>query len=65
MNTIQPAIYIISPRHKLPPGYTKLSGHIIFVMKMDFTYKNQWVKDGHLTIDPVESNFAGVVSCER
>ena len=31
---------------------------------MDFTRKACWVKDGHLTKDPVESNYAGVVSQE-
>ena len=64
MSTILPAIDILPPGHILPPRYTKSSGHIIFVVKMDFTYICQWVKDGHLTKDPIESYFAGVVSCE-
>ena len=29
---------------------------------MDFSRKARWVKDGHLTKDPIDSNFAGVVS---
>ena len=29
---------------------------------MDFTPKARWVKDGHHTPDPKESNYAGVVS---
>ena len=28
---------------------------------MDFTRKARWVKDGHRTADPIESNYAGVV----
>ena len=31
---------------------------------MDFTRKARWVKDGHRTPDPYESNYAGVVSRE-
>ena len=31
---------------------------------MDFTRKARWVKDGHKTPDPYESNYAGVVSRE-
>ena len=45
-----------------PVGYTKSSGHLVFDVKMDFTRKARWVKDGHLTKDPDHSTFAGVVS---
>ena len=31
---------------------------------MDFTRKGRWVKDGHLTPEPSNSNYAGVVSRE-
>ena len=31
---------------------------------MDLTRKARWVKDGHLTPDPIDSNYAGVVSRE-
>jgi hypothetical protein len=49
--------------HSPPPaGYTPSSGHVIFDIKMDFTRKARWVKDGHRTPDPEGSNFAGVVS---
>ena len=63
MNTILPA-FDLPKNNKAPPGYVKSSGHIIFDIKMDFTQKAQWVKDGHLTKDPVDSNYAGVVSRE-
>ena len=48
----------------LPPGWFKASGHIIFDVKMDFTRKARWVKDGHKTPDSTTSSFAGVVSRE-
>ena len=45
-----------------PPGWIKSYGHIIFDVKMDFTSKSIWVKDGHRTPDPLTSSYAGVVS---
>ena len=41
-----------------------MCGHIIFDVKMDFTRKTRWVKDGHKTPDLETSSFAGVVSCD-
>eukprot|EP00957_Ditylum_brightwellii_P089790 6838946-Ditylum_brightwellii.AAC.1 len=31
---------------------------------MDFTRKARWVLDGHRTVNPIGSTYAGVVSCE-
>ena len=50
---------------KSPPGYTEASGHIIFDVKMDFTRKARFVKNGHLNPNPIDSNFSEVVSHER
>jgi hypothetical protein len=48
-----------------PPGWHKVTGHLIFDVKMDFTRKARWVLDGHKTPDPIGiSNYAGVVSRE-
>ena len=44
-----------------PVGWTRASGHIIWDVKMDFTRKARWVKDGHRTPDLESSTFAGVV----
>jgi hypothetical protein len=38
-----------------------LSGHLIFDVKMNFTRKARWVKDGHLTPNPEGSIYAGDV----
>ena len=55
----------ILPQGKLaPPGRRKSSGHLVFDVKMDFTRKARWVKDGHRTPDPDQSTFLGVVSCD-
>jgi hypothetical protein len=47
---------------KAPPGWHKALGYIVFDIKMDFTWKARWVKDGHKTLDSTTSSFAGVVS---
>ena len=49
---------------KPPSGWRKASGHLVFDVKMDFTRKARWVKDGHRTPDPTTSAYAGVVSRE-
>ena len=49
---------------RAPPGWSQVSGHIVWDVKMDFTRKMRWVLDGHKTPDPIYSNFAGVVSRE-
>ena len=47
---------------KHPPGRSKVTGHLVFDVKMDFTRKARWVLDGHNTPDFVGSTYAGVVS---
>ncbi len=57
------AFEILGLNKKAPPGWHKASGCIIFDVKIDFTMKACWVKDGHKTPDFLTSSFAGVVSC--
>ena len=64
MSNVMVAFEILEDDKELPPGYTKASGHIIFDVKMDFTRKARYVKDGHKTPDPEGSRYAGVVSRE-
>ena len=45
-----------------PPGYQKIRVHLIFVVKYDGRHKARLVADGHLTPEPVESIYSGVVS---
>ena len=47
-----------------PPGWRKVTGHLVWDCKMDFTRKARWVLDGHKTPDPLISTYAGVVSRE-
>eukprot|EP00957_Ditylum_brightwellii_P048883 3709450-Ditylum_brightwellii.AAC.1 len=46
------------------PGWKKVTGHLVWDVKMDFTRKAQWVLDGHKTVNPIETTYAGVVSHE-
>jgi hypothetical protein len=39
----------------VPPGYTEITCHMIFDIKMDFTRKARFVAGGHLTDPPKES----------
>ena len=47
-----------------PHGWSKVTGHLVWDVKMDFTHKVYWVLDGHKTLDPVGSMYAEVVSHE-
>lgn len=62
MSNIAVAFDVLAPNKTTPIGYSKASGHLVFDVKMDFTRKARWVKDGHKTADPLGSNYAGVVS---
>ena len=62
MGNIMVAFEILGPQCRPPPGWTKSSGHLIFDVKMDFTRKARWVKDGHKTPDAITPSYAGVVS---
>ena len=64
MYNIVVAFEILEDGKTAPAGYTKVSGHLISSVKMDFTRKARWVLDGHKTPDPVGSKYAGVVSRE-
>ena len=58
------AFDILDDDVSMPVGWEKVTGHIIFDVKMDFTRKARWVLDGHRTADPICSTYAGVVSRE-
>ena len=64
MYNVGVAFKILNDGEAIPVGYKKASGHLIFDLKMDFTRKARWVKDGHLTPDLENSKYVGVVSRE-
>ena len=52
MTTFGMVFEILEDDKHIPVGYTNSSGHLIFYVKMDFSLKARWVKDGHCTPDP-------------
>jgi hypothetical protein len=62
MTNVSIAFEILEEGESAPSGWKQSSGHLIWDVKMDFTRKARWVKDGHRTADPITSNYAGVVS---
>ena len=58
------AIVILDEGEEAPPTWKPTSGHLVFDVKMDYTRKARWVKDGHRTPDPETCSYAGVVSRE-
>ena len=45
-----------------PEGYYKIRVHLVFAVKFDGRCKARLVADGHLTCEPVENIYSGVVS---
>ena len=60
MYNVSIAFQILDDGEYPPPGWKHSSGHIIFDVKMDFTRKVRWVKDGHRTPDPDWSRMQGL-----
>ena len=58
------AFEILNPPKKVPPGWHKVTGHLVFDVKMSLERKVRWVLDGHKTADAHYSTYAGVVSRE-
>lgn len=58
------AFEILEEGQEAPPRWHKVTGHLVWDVKMDFTRKARWVLDGHKTPDPIGSTYAGVVSRE-
>ena len=58
------AFEVLEEKQSAPLGWSKVTGHLVCDVKMDFTQKAQWVLDGHKTPDPIRSTYAGVVSRE-
>jgi hypothetical protein len=64
MHNVGIAFQVLPDGKDKPVGWSKVTGHIIFDVKMDFTRKARWVLDGHKTPNPISSTYAGVISRE-
>ena len=45
-----------------PKGYQKIKMHLVFTVRFDGRDKARLAADGHLTLEPVENIYSGVVS---
>ena len=45
-----------------PKGYQRIKFHLVFAVKFDGRHKARLVADGHLTPEPIENIYSGVVS---
>jgi hypothetical protein len=64
MTEVGIAFEVLEDGQLAPIGWKKVTGHLVWDVKMDFTRKARWVLDGHKTPNPVGSTYAGVVSRE-
>ena len=62
MKNVGVAFDVLENHENVPVGWTKASGHLIWDVKMNFTCKARWVKDGHRKVDPLGMTYAGAVS---
>ena len=56
------AFEVLDIRQQAPNGWKKVTGHIVWDVKMALTRKARWVLHGHKMPDPVGSTFIRVVS---
>ena len=45
-----------------PKGYHRIKIHLVFAVQFDGRHKARLVADGHLTHEPIENIYSGVVS---
>ena len=64
MYNVGVAFEVLEEGVRAPNGWTKVTGHLVWDMKMDFTRKARWVLDGHKTPELEGSTYASVVSRE-
>jgi hypothetical protein len=64
MTNVGVTFEVLERNKSVPPGWKKVTGHLVWDLKMDFTRKARWVLDGHKTPNPIGSTYAGVVSCK-
>ena len=64
MKNVGVTFEILPNRKKVSICWKKVGVHLICNVKMDFTWKARWVKDGHRIPDLKTSAYARVVSSE-
>jgi hypothetical protein len=62
MTEVGAAFEVLEESMKAPVGWSKVTGHLVWDVKMDFTRKARWVLDGHKTPNPIRSTHAAAAS---
>ena len=62
MTEVGVAFEVLEENIKASVGWSKVTGHLVWNVKMDFTRKARWVLDGLKTPNPIGSTYAGVIS---
>ena len=62
MDSVEVAFKFHDIGENAPPGYKKITCHLIFDVKFDLTRKARYVAGGHLTDPPTHMTYATVVS---
>ena len=65
MNNNGVGFKISEDNKRAPSGWSKVTVHLIFNVKMDFTRKARFFLDGHKTPYPIGFAYYGVVSREN
>ena len=64
MDILKVSFDMLEDGAKIPVGYNKAFGQLVFDARMTFELKSRSVKCGHRTPDPEWLTFSGVVSRE-
>ena len=64
MGNVKPAFQYLDSCESLPIGYSKMTVHMIFDVKLDLTHKARLVTDGHKVPEPAITTYVGVVTRE-
>ena len=64
MHDVGIAFEILEDNVSMTMGHSKVTGHLVFDVRMYFTRKSRWVLDGHKTLLPASSTHADIVSRE-
>ena len=54
-------IEILEPNKSSPIGWKASSGHLLYDVKMEFTPKARWIKDGQKNFETDQYTYAGFV----
>ena len=65
MGNVGVAFEVLPDGRSDQPTWIKVTGHLIWDVKMDFTRGSRWVIDGQKTPTPIHPIYAGVVPQER